>query len=249
MILTHTKVAGRQKALWFTAVPLTAVATLLALTSQTRPATGGVEDLAFTGQMIAIFTGIAYAAAFPGFLTGSVRLGMSELEASTPVSPAVLRAAKVAGAFLVVVTPSFVVLLLVAARQTVGGRPVALFDAVLVTLTVVAPAALSAMALSGFAGALLPRALGRIAALLVWLLAVFSSPLVPLPTVNGTVFTFVGDAVVSGFFHTDPIYEAQGPLPVDGSASGAVLSLLWQACLILILLVVGTALAQRSRNR
>ena len=89
---THSKVARRQKALWFTAIPLTAFATLLAVISPARPGTGGIEDLAFSAQLIVMFTGVAYAAAFADFFTAPSRLSINELEASTPVAALALLA-------------------------------------------------------------------------------------------------------------------------------------------------------------
>ena len=120
---THSKVARRQKALWFTAIPLTAFATLLAVISPARPGTGGIEDLAFSAQLIVMFTGVAYAAAFADFFTAPSRLGTNELEASTPVRPLALHTARILGTFGVVVIPALAVLLLMGVVQTLSGHP------------------------------------------------------------------------------------------------------------------------------
>ncbi|AOS62210.1 hypothetical protein [Actinoalloteichus hymeniacidonis] len=247
---THSRVARRQSALWFTTVPLTAFATLLAVVSPGRPGTGGIEDLAFAGQIIAIFTGIAYAAAFADFFTVSARFGMHEIEAATSVPQALLRTARVLGAFTVVIAPSLVVLLTMGLVQMIGGRPWSLPGALAVTATVVAPAALIATALSGVAGALLPKALARIVAVLAWFLLVFSSPLLPIPTPNGTVFSVVGDAIVTGWFGAGPIYAASsGPLAFDGTSLGATVSLILRLVIVVALLLAGAWLAERTRKR
>lgn len=249
LIRTHAKVAGRQRALWFTVIPLTGFATLLALTAPEAPATGGTRELAFTGNLIAIFTGIAYAAAFADFFTAPVRLGMPELEAAAPVRPIVLRGARVLGAFTIVIAPSLAVLLAVALVQTLGGSTWSLPAAVAVTATIVGPAALIAMTLSGLAGALLPRALGRIAAVLVWFYLVFWTPLIPVPTLNGTIFNVIGDTVAEGYFGTSPIYPPTGTFGLDGTPATATVSLAWQFVLIFILLAAGSVLAERAAKR
>lgn len=121
---THAKIAWRQKALWFTVIPLTAFATLLGVISPARPATGGMEDLAFSAQLIVMFTGVAHAAAFAEFFTAPSRLGMDDLEASTLAMPLVLRTARILGTFGVVVTPALAVLLVMGASR----RPMGMFD-------------------------------------------------------------------------------------------------------------------------
>lgn len=245
----HARMARRQKALWFTTVPLTALAALIAIGNRSAPGTGGVEDLAFTGQMLAIFTGIAYTAAFADFFTTPAKLGVHELEASAPITPVVLRLARVLGSFLIVTLPSFVVLLVMGIVQTVNGSPWSIPGAVAVMLTVVGPAALIAMTLSGLAGAVLPSALGRIVAVVLWFALVLSSPMIPIPTPNGTVFNVIGDAILPGYFGTSPTYAAAGPLGFDGTPVGATVSLILQIIVILVLLVAGSVLAERSRKR
>lgn len=249
LALTHSRVARRQKALWFTAIPLTAFATLLALISPARPGTGGAADLAFSGQTIAIFTGIAYAAAFATFFTTPGKLGMPELEASAPASGALLRSARVLGAFSVVLAPSLLIMLLMGVAQTIHGDCWSIPAALAVTATVVAPATLIAMTLSGVCGALMPQALGRIVAVLIWFFLIFSTSLLPLPTPNGTVFSVVGDAIVTGYFGADPIYAATGPLGFTGTPWSATLSLILQLVIVAVLLLVGSRLAERAQKR
>lgn len=245
---THAKVAGRQKALWFTAIPLTAFAALLAIISPARPGTGGSADLAFTGTIIAIFTGIAYSAAFADFFTAPARLGMQELEASTAVPTLALRAGRVLGAFAVVVTPSLLVLLLMGISQTIGGHPWAIPAALAVTVTIIAPAALVAMSLSGLIGALLPRAFGRIVAMLIWFYLVFSTPMLPLPTLNGTPLNVIGDTIAHGWFGAPPVYPPAGPLGLEATPITAGMSLAWLVILIALLLTAGSALADRAQK-
>jgi ABC-2 type transport system permease protein len=246
---THSRVARRQKALWFAAIPLTVFATLLAIISSAWPGTGGTEDLAFTAQLLVVFTGVAYAAAFAGFFTSTLRLGMDELEASTPVATLVVRAARILGTFSVVVLPALTVLLVMGVVQTVSGHLWSIPLAVAVVVTIIAPGILIAVSLSGLMGAILPHALGRIAGVLVWFFLIFSSPLLPLPTPNGTIFTVTGDAVASGYFGTAPIYPPAGYLAFDGTVWTATASLLTELVLILVMLAAASVLAARRAER
>ncbi|WP_454114976.1 hypothetical protein [Microbacterium lacticum] len=246
---THARITQRQKALWIAVVPLTAFAVLLALTSPAAPRTGGPADLAFTGQMIALFTGVAYAAAFSDFFAARNRAGMYEVEASTPIRPLALRAARVLGTFAMVVVPALVSLLAWAGWQSIHGQPFAVLTAVAVTVTILAPAGLIAMSLSALLGAMLPRGFARIAAVLVWLWLVFSTPLIPLPSLNGTVLNVVGDYTSAGFFGGRPIYDPSGLLGPAPTPWLAVVSLLWQLILILALLTAASRLADARRRR
>ncbi|WP_454150536.1 hypothetical protein [Microbacterium lacticum] len=114
---------------------------------------------------------------------------------------------------------------------------------------IVAPSALIALSMSALLGTVLPRGLARIAAVLVWLWIQFSTPLIPVPTLNGTAFNLVGDTVTAGFFDGNPIYAPDGPLSYQSEPWSAALSLVWQLALIFVLLAVGSRLAETLRQR
>lgn len=247
---THARMARRHKALWFTMIPLLAFATSVGVISPGAPGTGGAADLAFTGQLIAVVTGIAYTAACTDLFSGPARSGMDEFEASTPVAPLVLRSARVLGTLSVVIPPSLAVLLVLGTAQAIDGNPWSLPTAIGVAATIVGPAALIALALSGLVGAVLPRATSRVVAVLAWLLPAFLTPqLIPLATMNGALFSIAGDAVAAGFFGTDPIYEPTAALTADGTPLNAALALVWQLVLAAALLTAGSVLAERTRKR
>lgn len=244
---THARIVGRQKALWLATLPLTAFGTLLALASPQAPHTRNVVDLAHAGQWIGIFSGIAFAAVFADFFTAPTRLGMPEVEACAPVTPLTLRAARLLGAFAVVITPALVVLLGLGIWQTIEGDPWSIPGALGVTATIVAPMALIAMALSGLAGTLLPRAVSRIVAVLVWFWLWLYTPLLPILTLNGTILSVIGDPVAEGYFGSTGFYPP--PLGVESTPVTATLSLLWQLVLVVALLAAGSVLAERVRKR
>lgn len=249
MARAHLRMVARQKALWFSAIPLILFAWLLAVISPKQPGTGGVEDLAFTGQMVAMFSGLAYSTAFTDYFTKSSALGMDELEYSTPVSALKRRAAQLIGTLGVILLPSIVVIVCTSLKQSFSGHPWALVAGLTVIVTIIMPSALIAMSLSALAGTLLPRVVGRVAGVLVWLLLLFSTPLIPLPTPNGTIFAINGDVVASGFFGNHPFYRPAGPLANHGTAWEATFSLVFQLVLVFIVLVFCSALTGRARKR
>lgn len=246
---THARIAGRQKALWIIGVPLAGFAGLLSFISPGGPDGGGAPHLAFTAQLIVIFTGVAYAAAFVDFFTTPARLGIHELEAAAPVRSIVLRVARVLGVFAVMVAPSALLLLIVGLVQTVDGHPLALLAAVAVTGTMVAPAALLAMAVSGLVGTILPGTFGRIVAVLIWSWMAVSTSLLPIPTLNGTILGVIGDTIGPGYFGAPAMYPPRGPLGLEPTPLTASVSLLWQLVLLVGLLAMGSWLAERARQR
>lgn len=245
---THLKIAARQRVLWVTGIPLTLFAWLLATISPRQPGTGGVEDLAFTAQMLAMFSGIAYAAAFTDYFRRSASLGIDELEASTAVSGLCRRASQLVGTIAVLLLPSVVALACTALRQIFTGNPSAIVEAMAVTVTISIPAALMSMSFSAFAGVVLPRVLGRITGVMVWLFLIFSTPLIPIPTPNGSVLAINGDVITSGYFGGEPLYAPAGPLANSNTVFDATVSLGFQAIVIACLIVAGTKLAGNTRK-
>ena len=236
LVRVHSRIARRQKALWYTSIPLTLFAVLVSFGGGRAPHTGGVEDIVYTAQIVAIFVGVAYAAAFTDLLAAPARLGVGELESSVPATPMTLRAARVTGPFAVVVVP---------AHGRWGSLPAALA----VAASLVAPAVLCAMAISALAGSLLPQAFARVAAVLVWFYLVFSTPTIPVPAPEGTVFGVTGDAVATGYFDSRPVYPLTGPLSSAPGPVAASASLLWQLALAIALLAVASRLSDRLRDR
>lgn len=237
---THATIVRRQKAIWFVLIPLVLFALLLAAVSPAAPRTGTSASLAFYAQMLALFSGIAYAAAFADFFTSTGKRGLDGLEASTPISPLRLRATRLLGTFTMILLPSLAGLLVVGVWQTVNGNPLGIPWALLAVLVIVVPSGLIAMTLSAAVGALVPNAFGRVLAVLIWFWLVFSTPLLPLPTVNGSILGVIGDYVAGGFFGADPFYVLAGPLAPPITPVTAVLSLLWQLILIMLLTAVGS---------
>ena len=248
LIRVHARIAWRQKALWYTSIPLTLLAIIVSFGGN-APNTGDVKDLVYKAQVTVMFLGIAYAAAFTNLLTAPARLGIGELELSAPVGSMKLRMARVVGPFTVVIVPPLTFLLVMGTIQTVQGKWDGLPMALVVTASVIAPAMLCSIAISAFTGSFLPQAFARIVAVLVWFYLVFSTPMIPVPAPAGTIFGITGDVVAEGYFGSRPLYALTGPLSSSPGPATATVSLLWQLTLIIVLLAIGSRLSERFRDR
>ena len=249
LVLTHVRVAARRRSLWKAIIPVTLLVTLSSLAAPLEHP-GSVDGMVYQGQMFAMLGVLVYAASFTDLFTAAHRRGLGEVEVACPGGGIALAAARLAGSFAVAITPPTVALLLTGVVQVTQGNAMAPLQALAIAATIVAPATLLSMAFSGLAGALLPRSVARVAALVVWCLVVFTTPTMPVPTLNGSVLTLMGDAVATGFFGTEPGTRPVGPLAFDGSAASAVVSLAWEGLLIAALVALGTCAARwRSRRR
>ena len=222
----------RRKALWIASIPLALFALFLAYASPMSPGLNTIQGLVFTGQVLAIFTSLAYAASFSNLMTAGRRTGMDELESTSPLPMAAIRAAHVMGAWVICISSSLLFLVLIAVYQTFRGNGMAMLAALAVALVILSPSMLIAKGISALLGALLPTILARILAVLAWAWLAFYTPLLPLPTLNGGPLSVIGDPIAQGWFQSNPMYvPANGPFTVQSG----VISLLWQVCIILLL--------------
>lgn len=192
LIRVHMIIVWRQRSLWAAAVPLALFALLLGVISPAGPHDHGAGDLAFMAKTMAMFMPIAYMAAFTDFHTRHSRLGIGQLEDSTPIPAPMLAAARTFGAFLILIAPSLLLLECAGTVQTLHGSWRAIPQALAAGLAITGPAVLTAMSLSSLLGAILPMIVARITGVLAWFALVFSSPMLPVPTVNGTILNVIG---------------------------------------------------------
>lgn len=236
----------RRKALWIASIPLALFALFLAYASPMSPGLNTMQGLVFTGQVLAIFTSLAYAASFSNLMTAGKRTGMDELESTSALPMAVIRSAHVLGAWVTCISSSLLFLVLIAVYQAFHGSGEAIITALAVALVILSPSILIAMGVSALLGALLPTVPARILAVLVWAWLAFYTPLLPLPTLNGGPLSVIGDPIAQGWFHTNPVYlPANGPFTVQSG----VLSLLWQGSIIFLLFTVANIASNHIRVR
>ena len=234
----HMIIVWRQRSLWVAAVPLALLAVLLGVISPAGPHDHGAGDLAFMAK-----------AAFTDFHTRHSRLGIGQLEDSTPIPAPMLAAARTFGAFLILIAPSLLLLECAGTVQTLHGSWRAIPQALAAGLAITGPAVLTAMSLSSLLGAILPMIVARITGVLAWFALVFSSPMLPVPTVNGTILNVIGDAVGTGWFGFGPVYPATGGiLAVTGTPANAAISLIAQLAVAMLLMALGGWCSARPRT-
>lgn len=204
----HARNARRQSALWIVSILLTLLAFGIACIAAPDLASpkGTQVDLAFLGQMLGLVPAIAYAAAFTDLASAPARLGIMEVEDSTPVSPAKLLTARATGMLSVVLWPSAALLIVCGFLQAAGGFQSVLI-ALLVFAVIVVPCALLATALSALVGSLLPKALARITAVVIWCAVVCFTTFAPMPVGSRSKMGVVTDAVCQGFFGCQPVID------------------------------------------
>lgn len=228
----------RRKALRIASIPLALFALFLAYASPMSPGLNTMQGLVFTGQVLAIFTSLAYAASFSNLMTAGRRTGMDELESTSPLPMAVIRSAHILGAWVVCISSSLLFLVLIAIYQAFHGNGEAIIVALAVALVILSPSILIAMGISALLGALLPTVLARILGVLAWAWLAFYTPschfqrsmaapcqssAIPLPR-DGSI------PILCMYQQTAPLPSNQGSYPCSGrhvSSSSSSLVQTW----------------------
>ena len=246
----HARNARRQSALWIVSILLTLLAFGIACIAAPDLASsrGTQVDLAFLGQMLGLVPAIAYAAAFTDLASAPAKLGIMEVEDSTPILPAKLLAARAAGMLSVALWPSAAVLLVCGFLQAAGG-----FQSVLIALAVfaaiVVPCAFLATALSALIGSLLPRALARITAVTIWCAVVCFTTFAPMPVGNRSKMGVVTDAICQGFFGCQPVIDLDVAKGIVYTPFDAILLLVLRMVLALAFIAAAAFISRRRSFR
>lgn len=247
----HARMAARQRALWIVSLALALLSLAITVNDALPFETGDVADLVFLAQVLAMLPPVVYAAAFTDLASEPERLGISEVEASAPVRPVVLNAARVTGSLSVMLLPSAAVLVLCGCGQMAHGNPWGPLQALALLLGVVAPAALLAAALSALAGSLLPRALARIAAVVAWVAALIVTSFHAVPVDGGGSFQvhIVADPLCQAFFGSSPFLDYQGPAVAAAPLEAVALLALKLAVAVALLALSGAVARKRTYRR
>lgn len=247
----HFRMAARQRALWIVSSALALLSMAITVNDGLPFETGDAADLVFLAQVLAMLPPVVYAAAFTDLVAQPERLGVSEVEASAPVSSVALSAARVTGALAVMTLPSAAVLLFCAVGQMLHSNAWALPQAIVLLAGVVLPSAALAAALSALAGALLPRALARIAAVVAWCGALFAFSFRGVPVDGGGGFQvhIVADPICQAFFGSSPFLDYQGPAAAATPLEAAALLALKLAVAVAFLALSGAIARKRTYRR
>ena len=246
MVLAHARIAARQHALWAASAALCLLSLAVMVNGGMPFESGDVFDLAFFAQVLAMLPPIAYAAACTDLASSPARLGIGEVEEAAPVASVVLAMARVAGTLAVILLPSLALLLFCGFGQIVHGNLLGPLQALAMFVLVVAPAALLAAAFSALAGAALPRAFARIAAVAVWLAAL------GVPEAGGGLkIEIASDPALQALFGLPPVLNenvawavaSASPLAAFASVAGKV------ALAVALLAAAGALSRARGRRR
>lgn len=245
LALTHARIAARQRAPWVASTLLAFLSLSIMVQEEMPFAASDAFLLAFFAQMLVLLLPIAYAAVCSDVALAPARLGIGEIERAAPISAAQLTAARVAGTFAVVSLPSLVLLVFCGFGQLAHGNPWGPLQAVALFMLAVVPGSLLALAFSALAGAVLPRPLARLAAVLGWFGYLAATVFVPETTPGGgTQIHLASDPVFQAFFGVSPMLDT-----VSSAAAAtplvAIASVFIKLALVVALLASASALARR----
>ena len=252
LALAFVHTTCRRKTAWVPSVLLVVLSVILASSSFSfMPGADYVHSLALLSCFLSTFPPLVYAAAFTDLATAGERLGVAEVERSTPVSAVVLACAHVAGPLVVTVTPALIALLACSVMYVQLGGAWAPLQAVAMCVVGVVPCTLLALALSSFVGALLPRVPAVIVSIAAWCLLVGLTLFVVVPgsaADGGFKVHLAADAVYQGFFGCSPLLDMASGSAVFGPAEACAL-VAARLVAAATLLALASFAASRKRRR
>lgn len=226
-IVYEFRMATRRRVVWLAVLPLLLLAVLVQLISpaeaDTASARMGAWALTFN-MLVTVGLGVALADRF----AGTARRGLNELLMATPSSVSARMFGSLAGSLAAALAPVAAALLVVAAVVTATtGEPATLGWAVLAFLAIIVPSATVLTTFSATIGLVLPNPLVRVLAVGVWFWAtLFSTAILPLPTITGTLLSPLGDYIAGGWLHAPTLWAGEGPVdalsPAPSAASAAI---------------------------
>ncbi|MFI5535411.1 hypothetical protein ACIA5H_03370 [Nocardia sp. NPDC051900] len=186
--------ALRQRVLWLSLLPLTALIMVLGGFPHGRNRSGEMAAIGDTALLINFLGSLGIAIALADRLAGQRRPGLRELFGATPAGGGIRSLGVLLGPWLIASIPSALVLSAMGAWLTITtGEPELSVAAAVGLLTIVAPGSLLLTVLANVASLLLPSTVVRVLLLPFWYWATVLTPLIPLPTVARTVLSPLGD--------------------------------------------------------
>ncbi|MGC4804958.1 hypothetical protein [Micromonospora sp. DT233] len=246
------QMAARRKVVWLAVLPLLAIGLLFQILSpasadlHTAAARVGAWSLTMN-LLVVVGLGVALADRF----AGTTRRGLHELLLATPSSLAARMLGSLAGSLAAALAPVAVTMVVVGVVLTfTSGDVTTLGWAVIAFCTVTVPSALLLTTFAATLGLVLPMAVVRVIAVGTWFWAtLFSTSIVPIPTVTGTLLSPLGDYVAGGWLHTPTLWAGEGafaaPAPSSSSSSTAAVNLLLVVGMSAVLFTASCALARR----
>lgn len=253
LALTFVRTTCRRKTAWVPSILLVVLSVVLVSSSFSfMPGVDYVHSLALLSCLLGMLPPLAYAAAFTDLVTAGERLGVAEVERSTPVSAVVLACAHVAGPLVVTLTPALIALLACSVMYVQSGGAWVPLQAAAMCVVGVVPCTLLALALSSFAGSLLPKVPAVIVSITVWCLLVGLTLFVVVPASvadGGFKVHLAADAVYQGFFGCSSLLDTASGPAVFGPAEACALVAARLVAAVALLALASFAASRRGRRR
>jgi ABC-2 type transport system permease protein len=241
--------ALRRRVSWLSLLPLCLLALLIGLGA---PGLTGIADpVARIGEsalMLNLLGTIGIAMALADRLDAQRRPGLHELVTATPAGRSARLAGVLLGPWLVALLPVALVLLVLAVAVAVpAGTATPLAAALLGLLSIVVPGSLLLTVAANLLGVLLPVPAVRVLVVPLWYWATALSPLLPLPTVAGTVLSPLGAYQAAAWLGTSRPAGPDGWLRPPVGSGAAVLSIAITLGATFVLFLIARAVAGARR--
>lgn len=202
----ESMMAMRRRVPWVSLLPLCALALLIALSSPTLTThTDLVARMGSTAMMVNVLGSVGVAIALADRMAAQRLPGLPELIGATSAGPLGRAAGVVLGPWLVAMAPVFAVLMIVGGWLSVGaGSARPLIAGLVGFVAIVLPGALLLTMFANLLALIFPAAVSRVLVVPLWYWATALSPLIPLPTVTGTILSPLGSYQAAAWLGTRP---------------------------------------------
>jgi ABC-2 type transport system permease protein len=240
--------ALRQRVLWLSLLPLTALIMLLSGFPDGRNRTAESAVIGDTALLINFLGSLGIAIVLADRLAGQRKPGLRELFGAMPAGGWIRSVGVLLGPWLVASFPSALVLLTMGGWLTIAtGDPTLSVAAVVGLLTIVVPGSLLLTVLANVAGMLLPSTVVRVLLVPLWYWATVLTPLIPVPTVARTVLSPLGDYQAAQWLDVAQAHQDGGWLhPAPGGLSG-VAALGFTIAITALAFLIGHVILAESR--
>ncbi|CAM4238526.1 hypothetical protein NONI108955_15960 [Nocardia ninae] len=238
----------RHRVVWLSLIPLCVLIMLLGGFPRGRDRTDEIAAIGDTALLLNFLGSIGVAVALADRLAVQRKPGLRELFAATPADGRTRSVGLVLGPWLVASVPGALILLVMGLWSAISsGGPAPLAAAVIGLVTIVAPGSLLLTVLANVASLLLPSVVVRVLVVPYWYWATLLTPLVPIPTVTGTVLSPLGGYQAAQWLNVALPQKDGGWLHPPAGAGYAALALALTLVTTALAFLVGHVLLARRR--
>lgn len=247
----EARIAMRRRTLWYTVVPLSLPALVIAWRPPSE-ITDGVHHVGAAALITGLLCTLGIGVVLAGRVPWGQSPGMGDLVATTPGGVGTRIFAMSTASLGVALVPPFLVVMVCAVPAAVadgGVRPLLAAPAALATVLVPGAAVLTALAC--LLGLVLPVAVARVATAGTWLWSTIASPqILPFFTPTGTLLSPVGGYPAAAWFGERTVWanrDLTGILSPDVGTGTALTNLMILAVFTALFLTLAGLVATRYR--